>query len=77
MHFKVKKWSVQLAIVELYVGAMSPKQTEQSMFGEHQRMDVLEIDNETEILLEQLMGEDVEPRRDFVFNKIDFSRIRE
>ena len=28
-------------------------------------------------LLEQLMGEDVEPRREFVFNEIDFSQVRE
>ena len=47
------------------------------MFGEYQRMDVLEADESAKILLEDLMGVDVEPRRDFVFNEIDFSQVRE
>jgi hypothetical protein len=28
-------------------------------------------------LLSQLMGADIEPRREYVFNNIDFSTIRE
>jgi hypothetical protein len=44
---------------------------------EYQRMDRLEADADSIILLEELMGKDVEPRRDFVFNKIDFSEVRE
>lgn len=59
------------------LGALSPKQAEESMFGEHQRMDRLEIDEKSLELLESLMGIDVEPRRKYVFNEIDFSQVRE
>jgi hypothetical protein len=44
---------------------------------EYQRMDVLEWSPDAIDLLEQLMGEDIEPRRQFVFNEIDFSEVRE
>jgi hypothetical protein len=44
---------------------------------EFQRMDVLIPDPNAIVLLEELMGVDVEPRREFVFNKIDFSEVRE
>ena len=59
------------------LGALSPEQAEESMFGEFQRMDRLEMDEASAQLLEELMGVDIEPRRDFVFNHIDFSEIRE
>lgn len=60
------------------LGALSPEQAHKSMFtSEFQRMDILEPDNDSIWLLEQLMGEDVTPRKDFIFNKIDFSEIRE
>ena len=60
------------------LGALSPEQAKASMFSkEYQRMDVLEPDSDSLYLLEQLMGEDVSPRKDFIFNKIDFSEIRE
>lgn len=60
------------------LGALSEKQARASMFTEeYQRMDKLEADADSIILLEELMGKDVEPRRDFVFNKIDFSEVRE
>ena len=60
------------------LGALSEKQAKASMFTEeYQRMDKLEADADSIILLEELMGKDVEPRRDFVFNKIDFSEVRE
>ena len=60
------------------LGALSEKQAKASMFTEeYQRMDRLEADADSIILLEELMGKDVEPRRDFVFNKIDFSEVRE
>lgn len=49
-----------------------------SMFSEeYQRMEVLSPTPEAILLLEQLMGESVEPRREYVFNKIDFSEVRE
>ena len=60
------------------LGALSVEQAHKSMFTpEFQRMDVLEPDPESVYILEELMGKDVEPRRDFIFNKIDFSEIRE
>lgn len=60
------------------LGALSEAQARASMFtDEFQRMDTLVPDAESLILLENLMGVDVEPRRDFVFNKIDFSEVRE
>ena len=60
------------------LGALSPEQAKRSMFTEEfQRIDVLEPTPESLYLLEQLMGEDVAPRKDFIFNKIDFSEIRE
>ena len=60
------------------LGALSPEQAHISMFtDEYQRMDVLEWSPDAIQLLEQLMGEDVSYRRDFVFNEIDFSEIRE
>lgn len=60
------------------LGAMSVEQAHKSMFtSEFQRMDILEPDPESIYLLEQLMGNDIEPRRNFVFNNIDFSTIRE
>ena len=60
------------------LGALSVEQAHKSMFTpEFQRMDVLEPDPESLYMLEELMGPDVEPRRKFIFNEIDFSEIRE
>ena len=48
------------------------------MFNEkNQRIDVLIPDEDSIFLLEELMGESVEPRRDFIFSNVDFSEIRE
>ena len=59
------------------LGALSQKQAEESMFGEFQRMDKLDVDDDAIYFLESLMGVDVEPRRKYVFNEIDFSQVRE
>lgn len=60
------------------LGALSVEQAHKSMFTpEFQRLDVLEADADSLYLLEQLMGESVEPRKQFIFNKIDFSEVRE
>ena len=60
------------------LGELSAESARVSMFSqEYQRMDILEYDNEAIDLLYKLMGEDVEPRRNFVMSKIDFSRIKE
>ena len=50
-----------------------------SGYGTHinQRLDIIKPTPEAIELLSQLMGEDVEPRSNFVFNKIDFSEVRE
>lgn len=59
------------------LGAMSEAISHESMFGPAQRMEQLVPDEESIKLLEDLMGKDVEPRREFVFSEIDFSEIRE
>lgn len=60
------------------LGALSETQAHNSMFTkEFQRMEQMKFSNESDCILRQLMGEDVTPRSDFVFSKIDFSTIRE
>ena len=60
------------------LGSLSPAQARASMFDEkNQRIDVLIPDEDSIFLLEELMGENVEPRRDFIFSNVDFSEIRE
>ena len=59
------------------LGALKPHQAKISMFGEYQRMDVMEYDESAMSLLYALMGEDVSPRRDFIMSNVDFSEIRE
>ena len=60
------------------LGALSPEQAKRSMFDKkYQRLDVLEPNEEAIKLLTDLMGEEVEPRRNYVFTNIDFSEIRE
>lgn len=59
------------------LGALSEAQARNSMFGENQRMDVLEPTEEAIYLLEDLMGKDVEPRTEFIFKNVDFSMVRE
>ena len=59
------------------LGALSEVQARNSMFGENQRMDVLEATEEAIYLLEDLMGKDVAPRTEFIFKNVDFSEIRE
>lgn len=59
------------------LGSLEPEQARKSMFDpQHQRMEQLIPDSESIILLEELMGADVEFRKQFV-NKIDFSNVRE
>jgi DNA gyrase/topoisomerase IV subunit B len=59
------------------LGSLEPEQARVSMFGEHQRMDVMEYTQEAMNLLYELMGEDVTPRREFIMSNVDFSEIRE
>ena len=44
---------------------------------EYQRLDVMEYNENAIDLLYDLMGENVEPRKQFIMKKIDFSQIRE
>lgn len=60
------------------LGALSAEQARNSMFTqEFQRMDKLVPDENTLNLLMSLMGEDSEPKRNFIFKNIDFNDIKE
>ena len=59
------------------LGSLEPEQARVSMFGEHQRMDVMEYTESAMQLLYELMGEDVAPRREFIMSNVDFAEIRE
>ena len=60
------------------LGALSSERARNSMFTEEfQRLEILKPDPDALILLEELMGSDIDPRREFVFNNIDFSEVRE
>ena len=47
------------------------------MFNENQRMDKLTWNSDSYKLLEDLLGDNVLPRKEFVFNEIDFERYGE
>ena len=60
------------------LGSLEAEQARRSMFTpEYQRMDVMEWNEDAITLLYDLMGEEVEPRRDFIFENVDFSEIKE
>ena len=60
------------------LGEMDPETARASMFSpEHQRLEVMEYTPDAIDLLYKLMGEDVEPRRNFIMKNIDFSKVRE
>ena len=60
------------------LGALSAEQAHISMFiPEYQRMDTLIPDENSLPLLMKLMGDDSEPKRNFIFENLDFSEIRE
>lgn len=60
------------------LGTLEPEQARRSMFTEeYQRLEVMEYSEEALSLLYALMGEDVEPRRQFIFDKVDFSEVAE
>ena len=60
------------------LGELPAETAQASMFNpEQHRLDVLEYNNKAVDLLYQLMGENVEPRREFIMDKVDFSKIRE
>ena len=60
------------------LGELPPESAHKSMFTEeYQRMDVMEYDPEAISLLVDLMGDDVQCRRKFIMEKIDFTKVRE
>ena len=60
------------------LGELPAETAQASMFTEeYQRMEVMEYDDRAVDLLYDLMGENVEPRRNFIMKKVDFSKVRE
>ena len=60
------------------LGSLSAEQARNSMFNlTNQRMDKLAYDTEAIELLYELMGDNPQPRTDYVFKNIDFSLLRE
>lgn len=60
------------------LGELPAETAHASMFTpEFQRLEVLQYSKEAIDLLVELMGDEVKPRRDFIFENIDFSTIRE
>ena len=60
------------------LGELPAETAQASMFNiDNQRLDVLDCDGKAVDLLYELMGENVEPRRKFIMDKIDFSKVRE
>ena len=60
------------------LGELPAETARASMFSpEYQRIDVMEWNDRAIDLLYELMGENVEPRRDFIMKKVDFSKVRE
>lgn len=59
------------------LGSLSASQARNSMFGENQHMDVLIPTDKTKNKLVTLMGSNADGRKDFIFNKIDFSEVKE
>lgn len=59
------------------LGSLSASQARNSMFGANQHMDVLIPTDKTKNKLITLMGSNVDGRKDFIFNNIDFSEVKE
>lgn len=56
---------------------MRPQEIEESLFGKYKHWEQLKPNNWTIFskLIKDLMGNDIETRRNFLFNKIDFDAI--
>ena len=60
------------------LGELPAETAQASMFNiDNQRLDILDYDRKAVDLLYELMGENVEPRREFIMDKVDFSKVRE
>ena len=61
-----------------WLGRLRPEVARESMFSpEYQRLETLEWNDEAIDLLHALMGEDVECRRSFIMENVDFSKVAE
>lgn len=59
------------------IGSLSPDQAKEALFGKNQRLELLIPDEDTLPLLASLMGDDVQFRKNYIFNNVDFSKISE
>lgn len=61
------------------IGENTPKETEEAVFGEQKRWERVNISDFEEYsqMMEMLMGPDVDGRKDFIMNNVDFSNICE
>ena len=59
------------------LGSLSMTQAKASMFGDNQYMDVITSTDDGILLLKSLMGKDASDRKQYVFNNIDFTEVRE
>lgn len=57
------------------LGQMDAEDVEHSMFGPSQRFEQIIPTLEGRKVLRELMGENVQPRKNFVFSRIDFSTL--
>lgn len=59
------------------LGSLSAEQSRESMFGKRQHIDMLEPDKGFDVLLDKLMGKDTNSRKQYIFDNIDFSEVKE
>ncbi len=59
------------------LGELSADQVRDSLFGKNQRLTPFNWTVDTDILLNQFMGEDSDFRRNYLFEKVDFTTIAE
>lgn len=59
------------------LGSLSAEQSKESMFGKRQHIDMLEPDRGFGVLLDKLMGKDTSARKQYIFDNIDFSEVKE
>lgn len=59
------------------LGSLSAEQARASMFGENQHIDIIKPDKDSILLLNKLMGSNVDTRKKYIFENIDFAEVRE
>lgn len=61
------------------LGELRPEDTKNAVFGTNKRWDKLEIKNWEDFSshLKMMMGTEVPPRREYIMNNVDFSRVEE